>query len=255
MDAMAALPMVAAEGTGTLRSDVTLPDFLRATFPGGSVTGAPKIRAMEIIEDLEPIRRGPYCGAIGCLAEDGSMQFNVAIRTMIVRRGQIHIPVGGGIVADSDPQAEYEETLVKARAMFAAVGVQGTDKVTTVRAYVFTATGASGQHTEEQGRLDAVKDMRDALGKKKGITLVDSRADANLLIEVVSREDRAEPGAAGPFGGKTVTRMGDTNIRLHVKSGDEESDLKGIGQGTWGRAAKDAADRILKWIARREPPR
>jgi hypothetical protein len=140
-------------------------------------------------------------------------------------------------------------------AMFAAVGLQGPDKVTTVRAFVFTATGASGQHTpEEQGRLDAVKDMRDALGKKKGITLVNSRTDANLLIEVVSREDRAESGAAGPFGGKTVTRMGDTIIRLHLKSGDEESDLKGIGQGTWGRAAKDAADRVVKWIARREPP-
>ena len=141
-------------------------------------------------------------------------------------------------------------------AMFAGAGVQGTDKVTTVRAYVYTATGARGQHSpEEQGRLDAVRDVRDALGKKKGITLVNSREDANLLIEVISREDRAEPGAAGPFGGKTVTRMGDTIIRLHLKSGDEESDLKGIGQGTWGRAAKDAADRIVKWIARREPPR
>jgi hypothetical protein len=141
-------------------------------------------------------------------------------------------------------------------AMFAAVGLQGADKVTTVRAFVYTATGASGQHTtEEQGRLDAVRDVRDALGKKKGITLVESREGANLLIEVVSREERVEPGAAGPFGGKTVSRMGDTIIRLHVKSGDEESDLKGIGQGTWGRAAKDAADRVVKWIARREPPR
>ena len=141
-------------------------------------------------------------------------------------------------------------------AMFAAVGSQGADKVTTVRAFVYTATGASGQPTtEEQGRLDAVRDVRDALGKKKGITLVDSREGANLLIEVVSREERVEPGAAGPFGGKTVTRMGDTIIRLHLKSGDEESDLKGIGQGTWGRAAKDAADRIVKWIARREPAR
>ena len=140
-------------------------------------------------------------------------------------------------------------------AVFAASGLQGADKVTSVRAFVYTATGASGEHTpEEQGRLDAVRDMRDALGKKKGITLVDSRADANLLIEVLSREQREEPGG-GPFGGKTVTRMGDTIIRLHLRSGDEESDLKGIGQGTWGRAAKDAADRVVKWIARREPPR
>ena len=140
-------------------------------------------------------------------------------------------------------------------ALVAATGIQGPDKTTTVRAFVYTATGASGQHTpEEQGRLDAVRDMRDALEKKKGITLVDSRQEANLLIEVVSREERLESGA-GPFGGKAVTRMGDTIIRLHLKSGDEESDLKGIGQGTWGRAAKDAADRIVKWIARREPPR
>jgi hypothetical protein len=138
-------------------------------------------------------------------------------------------------------------------AMFAA-GLQGADKVTTVRAFVYTATGASGEHTaEERGRLDAVRDLRDALGRKKGITLVDSRADANLFIEVLGREQREEGG--GPFGGKAITRMGDTIIRLHVKSGDEESDLKGLGQGTWGRAAKDAADRILKWIARREPPR
>jgi dihydroorotate dehydrogenase len=128
------------------------------------------------------------------------------------------------------------------------------DKQTSVRAFVFTETGASGEHSaEEQGRLDAVRDVRDALEKKKGITLVNSRADANLLIEVVSREQREEP--TGGFGGKTITRMGDTIIRLHLRSGDEESDLKGMGQGTWGRAAKDAADRIVKWIARREPAR
>jgi len=98
-------------------------DLLRATFPGGSVTGAPKIRAMQIIEALEPVRRGPYCGAIGYLAADGSMQFNVAIRTMIAKDGRVHIPVGGGIVADSDPVAEYEETLIKAAAMFKALGI------------------------------------------------------------------------------------------------------------------------------------
>jgi len=108
---------------GVLRDDVSFVDLLRATFPGGSITGAPKIRAMEIIEELEPVRRGPYCGAIGYLAGDGSIEFNVAIRTMIAKNGQIHIPVGGGIVADSDPDAEYQETLVKARAMFAALGV------------------------------------------------------------------------------------------------------------------------------------
>jgi para-aminobenzoate synthetase component 1 len=112
---------------GLLRDDVTFVDLLRATFPGGSITGAPKIRAMEIIEELEPTRRGPYCGAIGYLAKDGTMELNVAIRTMVVRDGLVHIPVGGGIVADSVPEAEYEETLVKAKAMFAALGVSAAD--------------------------------------------------------------------------------------------------------------------------------
>jgi para-aminobenzoate synthetase component 1 len=113
----------AATVEGVLRDDVGFVDLLRAVFPGGSVTGAPKIRAMEIIDELEPVRRGPYCGAIGYLAVDGRIEFNVAIRTMIVKDRLVHIPVGGGIVADSDPAAEYEETLVKARAMFAALGL------------------------------------------------------------------------------------------------------------------------------------
>ena len=108
---------------GVLRDDCGFAETIAALFPGGSITGAPKIRAMEIIEELEPVRRGPYCGAIGYLAADGSAQFNVAIRTMIVKDGQIHIPVGGGIVADSEPDAEYEETLVKARAMFTALDI------------------------------------------------------------------------------------------------------------------------------------
>ena len=109
---------------GTLRDDVTFVDLLRAIFPGGSVTGAPKIRAMQIIDELEPVRRGPYCGAIGYIAADGSMEFNVAIRTIIVKDGLAYIPVGGGIVADSQPAAEFDETLVKAQAMFAALGIQ-----------------------------------------------------------------------------------------------------------------------------------
>jgi len=108
---------------GILRSEVTFVDLLCATFPGGSITGAPKIRAMQIIDELEPVPRGPYCGAIGFLDADGSMQFNIAIRTMVVADGLVHIHVGGGIVADSDPAAEYDETLIKARAMFAALGI------------------------------------------------------------------------------------------------------------------------------------
>jgi para-aminobenzoate synthetase component 1 len=113
----------AATVEGTLRPGVSFVDLLRATFPGGSVTGAPKIRAMEIIDELEPTRRGPYCGAIGYLEPDGAMEFNIAIRTMIIKEGIAHIPVGGGVVADSNPSDEYEETLVKARAMLAALGV------------------------------------------------------------------------------------------------------------------------------------
>ena len=109
---------------GTLRDDISFVDLLRATFPGGSITGAPKIRAMQIIEELEPTRRGPYCGAIGFVGNDGHIEFNIAIRTMIATAGQVHIPVGAGIVADSQPAAEYEETLVKAKAMFAALGIE-----------------------------------------------------------------------------------------------------------------------------------
>jgi anthranilate/para-aminobenzoate synthase component I len=108
---------------GLLRDDIGFAGIVRALFPCGSITGCPKIRAMQIIDELEPVARGPYCGAIGYIAADGSMQFNVAIRT-ITRVGELaHVSVGGGIVADSLPRAEYDETLVKARAMFDALGV------------------------------------------------------------------------------------------------------------------------------------
>ena len=109
---------------GILRPEVSFVEMLAATFPGGSITGAPRIRAMQIIEELEGVRRGPYCGAIGCLCHDGTIQLNVAIRTMIVRGQKAYIPVGGGIVADSDPAEEYQETLTKAAALFAALGIE-----------------------------------------------------------------------------------------------------------------------------------
>jgi para-aminobenzoate synthetase component 1 len=92
-------------------------DLLRACFPGGSVTGAPKIRAMEIIAELEPTARGPYCGAIGYLGADGGMDSNIVIRTYCLQGQDLTFQVGGGIVADSDPQAEYEESLAKAKAL------------------------------------------------------------------------------------------------------------------------------------------
>ncbi|MGN6626661.1 MAG: anthranilate synthase component I family protein [Tepidisphaeraceae bacterium] len=107
---------------GILRPDISLIDILRATFPCGSITGCPKIRAMQIIDELEPVRRGAYCGAIGWI-ENGEMEFSVAIRTITLKDGMAYVPVGGGIVADSTPADEYEETLVKARAMLSALGV------------------------------------------------------------------------------------------------------------------------------------
>lgn len=125
---------------------------------------------------------------------------------------------------------------------------------TSVRVYVFTETAAAASRSpDELERVEAVTDMRDALKRKKGLTLVDDRAQSNVQIEVIGRERREEP--TGSFGGKSVTRMGDTIIRLRVTSGDDEAELKGMGLGTWGRAANDAADRFLKWIARREPKR
>jgi para-aminobenzoate synthetase component 1 len=103
--------------TGELESGRTPVDLLRAAFPGGSVTGAPKVRAMEIIAEIEPTARGPYCGCLGYIGFDGSMDTNILIRTMTSAGGWLQFPVGGGIVADSDPEREYEETLHKARAL------------------------------------------------------------------------------------------------------------------------------------------
>ncbi|MES1981536.1 MAG: aminodeoxychorismate synthase component I [Pseudomonadota bacterium] len=102
---------------GKLSPGCDAPHLLRDCFPGGSVTGAPKQRAMEIIEQLEPHRRGLYCGAIGYIGFDGDMDSNIVIRTLIYSAGQIHCWAGSGIVADSDMTAEYQETLDKAAAM------------------------------------------------------------------------------------------------------------------------------------------
>ena len=107
--------------TGELRPGMTAIDLLRAAFPGGSITGAPKIRAMEIIAELEPNRRGPYCGSIGYVGFDGAMDTSIVIRTMAVRGRQLTFQVGGGIVADSDPTAEFQESLTKAKALIASL--------------------------------------------------------------------------------------------------------------------------------------
>ena len=105
---------------GRLRPDARLPDLLRATFPGGSITGAPKVRAMQIIEALEPVRRGIYCGAVGYLDASGAGDLNIAIRTAWQAGGRLYYQAGGGIVADSDPATEWEEVGWKARAFLDA---------------------------------------------------------------------------------------------------------------------------------------
>jgi para-aminobenzoate synthetase component 1 len=107
--------------SGRLETGRSAVDLLRATFPSGSVTGAPKIRAMEIISDLEPVQRGPYCGAIGYLGFAGDMDTSVSIRILVAGGERITFHAGGGVVADSDPASEYRETLDKARGLLAAV--------------------------------------------------------------------------------------------------------------------------------------
>jgi para-aminobenzoate synthetase component 1 len=111
---------------GRLREDVGPADVIRAMFPGGSITGAPKIRAIEIIDSLEPTRRGVYTGAIGYWDASGACDFNIAIRTIVVEGGEASFHAGGGIVADSTPEGEYEETLVKARGMMRALSARWT---------------------------------------------------------------------------------------------------------------------------------
>jgi para-aminobenzoate synthetase component 1 len=106
---------------GRLRTDVTHLAALASCFPGGSITGAPKFRAMEIIDELEPVSRGPYCGALGYLGFNRESQLSIIIRTAICKDNVAHFPVGAGIVADSDPAAEYTETLDKARGFLAAL--------------------------------------------------------------------------------------------------------------------------------------
>ncbi len=103
--------------SGRLRENADVVDLLRATFPGGSITGAPKIRAMEIIDELEPSRRSVYTGSIGWIGSVGSAAFSIAIRTILFHRGRVWFHAGGGIVADSDPEKEYEETIAKAEGL------------------------------------------------------------------------------------------------------------------------------------------
>ncbi|MGD2138336.1 MAG: anthranilate synthase component I [Gammaproteobacteria bacterium] len=108
---------------GRIRPGMSAIDVLRATFPAGTVSGAPKIRAMEIIDELEPVKRGVYAGAVGYLSWSGNMDTAIAIRTAVIRDGVLHIQAGAGIVADSQPANEWEETMNKGRAIFRAVAM------------------------------------------------------------------------------------------------------------------------------------
>ena len=108
---------------GELADGLSWHDVLRAAFPAGTLSGAPKIRAMEIIDELEPHRRGLYGGAVGYVAYGGNMDLAIAIRTLVCDGAHIHLQTGAGIVADSDPEGEYEETLNKARGVLRAVAL------------------------------------------------------------------------------------------------------------------------------------
>jgi anthranilate synthase component 1 len=106
---------------GKLRPEATAFDALRACLPAGTVSGAPKIRAMEIIDELEPNKRGPYAGAVGYIDFCGSMDTCIALRTIVITQGNAHIQSGAGIVADSQPEKEFEETLNKAKGLIVAI--------------------------------------------------------------------------------------------------------------------------------------
>jgi anthranilate synthase component 1 len=105
---------------GRIRPDKDALDALIGGFPAGTVSGAPKVRAMEIIDELEPERRGFYAGAVGYFGADGNMDTCIALRTALVKDGRMYVQAGGGVVADSDPEAEYQESCNKARALLRA---------------------------------------------------------------------------------------------------------------------------------------
>jgi anthranilate synthase component 1 len=110
---------------GRLRPGVNSFDVLRASFPAGTVSGAPKVRAMEIIEELESDKRGPYAGAVGYFGFSGNMDLGITIRSILIHNGKAMVQVGAGIVADSVPAKEYEETMIKGKALFKAVEMVG----------------------------------------------------------------------------------------------------------------------------------
>jgi anthranilate synthase component 1 len=112
---------IVSQVSGRLREGVTAMDVMRATLPVGTLSGAPKVRAMEIIDELEPVKRCSYGGAVGYLSWDGDLDTAIHIRTAVVKDGQIHVQAGGGTVADAKPSNEYYESVNKAKAVFRAV--------------------------------------------------------------------------------------------------------------------------------------
>ena len=121
LESFANVHHLVSEIEGRLETGLGPIDLLRATFPGGSITGAPKVRAMEIIRELEPARRGPYCGTIAWIGFDGAMESSIVIRTLVIDGDDVVMQAGGGIVADSEPAAEYLESLDKAAALLSAL--------------------------------------------------------------------------------------------------------------------------------------
>lgn len=113
---------------GKLDSKFDLYDVIEATFPGGTITGAPKVRTMEIIEELEPVRRGVYTGSIGWIAFNGNMELNITIRTLVAKNGYAYVQAGAGVVSDSNPEAEYKESLKKAMALWKAKELSVAEK-------------------------------------------------------------------------------------------------------------------------------
>jgi anthranilate synthase component 1 len=133
---------IVSKVTGQLRDDLRPIDALRAAFPAGTVSGAPKIRAMEIIAELEKDRRGTYAGSVGLFNWDGEVETAIALRTALVKDGTVHVQAGGGIVADSDPAFEYEETLNKAAALLR--GVLAAERAARPTRQVQASTASTG---------------------------------------------------------------------------------------------------------------
>jgi hypothetical protein len=132
---------------------------------------------------------------------------------------------------------------------FASSAAAGQAGPYAPRVFVFTAEPKGADPTdEEQGRVDSVRDVREAFEKKAGIVLVSTAADAQVLVEVTGREEREAP--LGGFGGTVLTKPFEAILRLHIKIGEHETDVKGIAKGYWSRAAKDAVDKAVSWIAR-----